>query len=349
MFWVARATWAVCDDARSVPKISFAELLLQRILFVFVLVSSGTVPFLMGLAVADQPPSTGYTRDYVEEVLNESVNANTLFSSQDLISNGRFLQRRINQPDTQYETFRVPAEIVLGDRTNSVRPFLRSGLGVLKVTGGAASFDGQGENDFSVTTLLTFLSGFGVYIDVGRGWSVVPAITVSYSHLRNAYDFNNPYSQEVLKRDYGEYYNWGLDLFTYAPQMRIVQEQSFATGLFRYTLSATQLFNDSFHGSSANVKINSSSGLVSNRLEFQQDLGLHVGSAAIALQPFFQWSNISGKAASGLNFVNMYEVGADFIFTLREKFGPLSAVYVGASYVSADSFEGYHIGLGGRF
>jgi len=300
-------------------------------------------------AVADDVVPAEYTRDYVEEVLNESVNTNTLFASQDLISNGRFTQRRINQPDTQYDTFRVPIEIALADRSQSIRPFVRTGFGLLKVTGGATSVDGRGLNDFSVTKLVTVSSGFGAYFDIAEGLSIAPAVVVSYSHLRNDYDFNNPYSRDVLETKYGEFYNWGLDLFTYTPQMRIVYERPLTTGCFRYTVAVSQLFNDSFHSGSANVKINSSSGLVSNRVEYQHDLGVSLASAALALQPFFQWGNISGKAASGLNFVNMFEVGADWIFKFKEKFGPLSAVYVGASYVSGDNFEGYHIGLGGRF
>jgi hypothetical protein len=301
------------------------------------------------IAYADSEVPRGYTRDYAEEVLNESVNTNTLFSSHDLISNGRFLQRRRNQPDTQYDSFRVPVEILLAKKSDSVRPFLRTGFGLLKVTGGAAPVDGQGLNDFSVTKLLCISSGVGTYIEIAEGLSIAPAVMVSYSHLRNDYDFNNPFSQDVLSTEYGEFYNWSLDLLTYTPQLRIVYETKVAMGRLRYVISASQLFNDSFHSGSAEVKINSASGLVSNRIEYQHDLGLSAGTAALAAQPFFQWGNISGKAASGLNFVNMFEVGADLIFTLKEKLGPLSAVYVGASYVSADSFEGYHIGLGGRF
>ena len=310
---------------------------------------------MVGVALAHQvswadsglPP--GYTRDYAEEVLNESVNTNTLFSSHDLISNGRFLQRRRNQPDTQYDSFRLPVEILLADKSDSVRPFVRTGVGLLKVTGGAAPIDGVGVSDFSITKLLCLSSGVGAYIDIAEGLSIAPAVMASYSHLRNDYDFNNPFSQGVLRTDYAEFYNWELDLFTYTPQIRIVYETQVGTGRLRYVLSASQLFNDSFHSRSADVKINSSSGLVSNRIEYQHDLGVSAGTAALAIQPFFQWGNISGKAASGLNFVNMFEVGADLIFNLKEKLGPLSAVYVGASYVSADSFEGYHIGLGGRF
>jgi hypothetical protein len=305
--------------------------------------------FFSCIALAQDRLPPGYTRDYAEESLNQAVNTNTLFSSHDLVSNGRFLQRRIDQPDTQYDTFRLPVEILIAEKSDSVRPFIRTGFGLLKVTSGAAPLDGIGENDFSVTKLLCVSSGVGAYVDVAEGLSIVPAVSLSYSYLRNEYDFNNPYSQQVLQTDYREFYNWGLDVLTYTPQLRIVYETLFVTGRLRYTLAASQLFNDSFHGGNREVKIHSSSGLVSNRIEYLHDIGVSTKSAALAIQPFFQWGNISGKAAEGLKFVNMFEVGADLVFKLKEKLGPLSAIYVGSSYVSADSFEGYHIGLGGHF
>jgi hypothetical protein len=230
-----------------------------------------------------------------------------------------------------------------------VRPFIKTGFGLLKVTGGAASIDDQGESDFSITKSLTLISGAGVYIDLADGLSIAPALLVSYTHLNNQYDFNNPFSQDVLSEQFGDFYNWNLDLFTYTPQMRLIYQQRIGSDRFRYTLSASQLFNDSFHSTSADVKINSSSGLVSNRFEYQRDLGVSLGNAAVAVQPFFQWGYISGRAASGLNFVNMYELGADFIFSLKEKLAGMTEIFVGASYVSADSFEGYHVGVGARF
>jgi hypothetical protein len=293
-------------------------------------------------------PSGKFNREFAEEVLNESVNTNTLISAQDLISNGRFLQRRRDQPDTKYETFRIPLEKSFGDKGEVVRPFVRGSAGVLKVTGGSAPLDGIGDDDFSVSRLASFTAGTGAYFRLFEGFSVAPAALLSYTHIRNSYDFNNPYSQSVLEPEFGEFYNWGLDLFTYIPQLRMVYEQGVLNGRLRYTIMVSQLFNDSFHSSSAAVKINSASGLVSNRIEFLRDLGLSVGEASLGLQPFFQWGNVSGVAARGLNFVNMYEVGADLVSKLKEPFLVFSDVFIGASYVSADNFEGYHIGLGGH-
>ena len=245
-------------------------------------------------AYADDVINPGYTRDYVQEVLNESVNTTTLFAAHELISNGRFLKRRINQPDTKYEMFRLPVELLLTNKSDSVRPFVKTGFGLLKVTGGATSIDGQGESDFSVTKSLTLISGAGVYIDLADGLSIAPAVMVSYTHLNNQYDFNNPFSQDVLSGQFGDFYNWNLDLLTYTPQLRMIYQTQMGPGRFRYTLSASQLFNDSFHSTSVNVSINSASGLISNRFEYQNDLGVAVGSAAVALQPFFQWGYISG-------------------------------------------------------
>jgi hypothetical protein len=309
-----------------------------------------------GVCVAGATPvgektgkQTGISRDYVTGVLNEAVNTNTLIASQDLISNGRFVQRNRGQPDTKYETFRLPAEAVFGEKTDVVRPFVRGSFGLLRVTSGVAPLDGVGDNDFSVSRLFALTSGGGVYIRLAEGLSIAPAFLVTYTHLRNSYNFNNPFSQRVLEGEYGEFYNWNLDLLTYIPALRMVYEHELATGKFRYIVSVSQLLNDSIHSTSRATKIDSASGLVANRVEFRQDLGLSVGNAALAVQPFFQWSNISGKAASGLNFVNLFEVGADLISLLREPLWLFSEVYIGASYVSADNFEGYHIGIGGHF
>jgi hypothetical protein len=300
-------------------------------------------------AYADDGVPVGFTRDYAEALLNEAVNTNTLFSSQSLISNGSFLQRRVGQPDIQYESFRLPVELSLAESSDGVRPFVTTGFGLLKVTGGAAPLEGGGQNDFSVTRLFTLSSGFGAYIDILKGLSIAPVFALSYSHLNNRYDFNNGFSQGVLSQQYSDFYNWSLDLFTYTPELRVLYELKFDCGEFRYMLRASQLFNDSFDSGSADVKINSSSGLVSNRVEFEREIGVLADSTAMSVQPFFQWGNISGRAASGLNLVNLFEVGADLIFKLNKRFGPLSELYVGSSYVSADNFEGYHLGLGGHF
>ena len=286
------------------------------------------------------------SRDYASDILNEAVNTNTLFASQDVISNGRFLKRRQGQPDTKYEMFRLPAEFSLGSKGDTVRPFVRGMFGALRATSGVAPVEGGGQSDFSVTELFSVTSGIGCWIQLTEGLSVAPAALVSYTHLSNAYDFNNSFSQDVLRRQYGDFYNWNLDVLTYIPSFRAVYEGHIGDDRWRNTVSVSQLLNDSVHTTSDSAQINSASGIVSNRIEYQRSLGVSVGSATLALQPFFQWSNISGKAASGLSLVNLFEVGADVLSLLKEPWLIFSEVYVGASYVSGDNFEGYHIGIG---
>jgi hypothetical protein len=293
-------------------------------------------------------PDATLSRDYVRDVLNESVNTNTLFASQDVISNGRFVQRRLNQPDSKYEMFRLPVEMVFGESSDTVRPFVRGSVGLLRTTAGVAPINADGQNDFSVTELFALTSGTGVWVRLSEEFSIAPALLLSYTHLSNSYDFNNSFSQEVLAREYGDFYNWRLDLLTYMPSLRMVYESALGAGKLRNTIAASQLINDSIHSTSEAAQIDSASGIVSTRLEYRRDLGISVHENGIAVQPFFQWSNISGKAASGLNLVNLYEVGADLISVLKEPWFIFSEVYVGASYVTGDNFEGYHIGLGGH-
>lgn len=294
------------------------------------------------------PNEATMSREYALEVLNESVNTNTLISSQDFISNGRFVQRRRGEPDTKYENFRLPAEVWFGDKEDRVRPFARGGFGLLRVTGGVSPVEGEGEADFSVSRLFTLTSGGGVSIRIAPGLTFDPSFVVSYTHLRNAYDFNNSFSQTILEEEASDFYNWNINVLTYTPAARAAYEVAIGANRLRYLVSVSQLLNDSIRTSNAAVRIDSASGLVANRFEYRQALGVSAGPADLAVQPFFQWSNISGKAASGLNLVNLYEVGADFISLLKEPFLLFSEVYVGASYVSGDNFEGYHIGLGGR-
>jgi len=288
------------------------------------------------------------SRDYVSDVLNQSVNTNTLFASQDVISNGRFVQRRLNQPDSKYEMFRLPAEVAFGEAKDTVRPFVRGGFGLLRTTAGVAPRDIEGQNDFSITELFALTSGGGVWVRLSDQLLVAPAFLLSYTHLSNSYDFNNSFSQQVLAREYGDFYNWRLDLFTYTPSLRIVYESALGGGTLRNTVGASQLINDSIRSTSEAAQINSASGIVSTRLEYRRDLGISLHENGVAVQPFFQWSNLSGKAASGLNLVNLFEVGADLISVLKEPWFIFSELYVGASYVTGDNFEGYHIGIGGH-
>jgi hypothetical protein len=290
-----------------------------------------------------------FNEEYANQVINETVNTNTLFASQDLIANGRYVQRRKGQPDSKYEMFRLPIEIPLAERDSVVRPFVTSSGALLKVTSGASTMDGEGESDFSVSRLFSVMGGAGAYVRLWEGFFVVPSLGVTYTHLRNNYDYNNPYSQSVLQTLGGDFFNWDVDLLTYAPTMRFIYEGTVGSGTAKWVAGFSQLLNDSIHATSDKIKVDSATGFLWNRIEYKKPLGVEVSQGELAIRPFFQWSNISGKAAAGLNLVNLYEVGADVMSLFKEGRAFFSDIYVGASYVSGDSFEGYHLGLGGHF
>jgi hypothetical protein len=277
------------------------------------------------------------------------VNTNTLFASQDLIANGRYAQRRKGQPDSKYEMFRLPIEIPLAERDAAVRPFVTSSGALLKVTSGTSTMDGNGESDFSTSRLFSVTGGVGAYVRLWRDFSVVPSLGLTYTHLRNNYDYNNPYSQSVLQTLGGDFFNWNVDLLTYAPTIRFVYDGAVGSGTAKWVAGFSQLLNDSIHATSNKIKVDSATGFLWNRIEYKKPIGVEVAQGELAIRPFFQWSNISGKAAAGLNLVNLYEVGADLMSLFKEGSAFFSDAYVGASYVSGDSFEGYHVGLGGHF
>ena len=297
-----------------------------------------------------QVDATPDQNQFTKELINESVNTTTLFASQDILSTGEFAKRSSGQPDTRYKTIRTPFEVALSDKKGRWVPYVYGSGALLKVTSGAAMPPGaEGEDDFSTLDLFALASGVGTYLKVSDDFKLSTSFSLTYSHLSNHYDFNNTYSQAVLEPQSNLYYNFSLDLFTYAPTARAIYEHSWGERIANYTLGYSQLFNNSFSSSSPDVDINSSTGFLWNRVSYTEPVGWEVLNTKTGLRPFFQWSNISGKAAQGLSLSNLFEVGADVVFNFTEKFCYLSQLYWGASYVTGDSFEGYHLGLGGKF
>jgi hypothetical protein len=277
------------------------------------------------------PSDGGNQQQFANEVINESVNTSTLFASQDIFSTGRFAKHRIDQPDTHYDTLRMPFEVALAEKGGRWQPFVYGSGALLKVTSGLTKPpEAIGEDDFSTTRLFALAGGLG-------------------SHMRNNYDFNNSYSQAVLEPDSNLYYNWNMNLFTYAPTGRAIYESKWGEGTAYAMLAYSQLFNNSVSSSSPAIDIDSATGILWSRFSYQQPTGTEVLNTALGVRPFFQWSNISGKAASGLDLVNLYEIGADLVFDFKEKFLLFSQMNWGGSYVTGDSFEGYHLGFGGKF
>lgn len=315
---------------------------------------AGAVAALAAGLVAAASPAIAQGNDqqqFANETINESVNTTTLFAYQDVFSTGKFTKRHSDQPDTRYTTLRAPFEAKLGETGGSWQPYVNGSAALLHVSSGEAMPPGaQGEDDFSTSKLFALATGVGTYYQVSDDFKLAASASLAFSHLTNHYDFNNSYSQQVLQPDSSLYYNWDMNLFTYAPTARAIYETHWERGaIFNYTLGYSQLFNDSIASSSPAINIDSSTGLLWNRIAYTEPTGVHLYEVPSAVRPFFQWSNISGEAARGLDLVNLYEVGADLVFSFKEKFVVLSQLHWGASYISGDNFEGYHLGLGGKF
>lgn len=315
---------------------------------------AGTVAALAAAIIAAVSPALAQGNDqqqFANETINESVNTTTLFASQDIFATGQFAKFRPGEPDTRYTTMRTPFEVKLGDSAGSWQPYAYGSGALLHVSSGTAMPPGaEGQDDFSSTKLFALATGVGTYYQVSDEFKLAAAASLAFSHLTNHYDFNNSYSQQVLQPDSALYYNWDMNLFTYTPTVRAIYETRSERGtIFNYTLGYTQLFNDSIASSSPAIDIDSSTGLLWNRIAYTEPTGLELYEVPSAVRPFFQWSNISGEAARGLDLVNLYEVGADVVFSFKEKLLVLSQMHWGASYVTGDNFEGYHLGLGGKF
>ena len=300
-------------------------------------------------ADAPMPDNSSDVAEFVNGVLNESINANTLFASQEAIATGRFTQRQNSQPDKDYTTIRLPGQYAFGDITDTVRPLIIGNGALLRTTAGLNPPDGIGESDFTVTSLFSLSAGGGVRVKLSDSVTLAPTATLTYSHIKNRYDFNNPYSQSYLEQYASELFNWTMDVFTYTPSLRLYYQEDIGFGLFNYQIAYSYLFNDTISDDSSLIDVNSSTGLTSNRFDILIPTGLSVEAASLFVRPMFQWNNISGNAVAGLGLRDLYEVGADLVGKVLERDSWVSTVTVGASYVTGDSFEGYHLGLGATF
>jgi len=286
---------------------------------------------------------------FVNGVINESINANTLFASQEAISTGQYTQRQSDQPDKGYSTVRVPGEVVLGERTDRVRPVFIGNGALLRNTAGFNPPDEVGEADFMVTSLFSLSAGAGAFFRIADSLTIAPFASLTYSHVRNEYDFNNPYSQSFLSQADDEIYNWDMDLFTYAPALKVYYTKEIGVGVLNYQIGYTYLFNDSISDNSSVVDISSSTGLLTNRIDVKSDIGVSVLDSALFVRPLFQWNNISGAAVKGLGLRDLFEIGADVIAQALDDDAIISTLTVGASYVTGKDFEGYHLGFGVNF
>lgn len=293
--------------------------------------------------------NSGDIAEFVNGIINESVNANTLFASQEAIATGRFTQRQSSQPDKDYTTIRLPGQFAAGEEGDTVRPVFIGNGAMLRTTAGYESPDGEGEADFTVTSLFALSAGGGARVKLSDSLTVSPQFTLTYSHIKNRYDFNNPYSQTYLQVYESDLFNWTMDVFTYTPSLRLFYKYDLGFGIFNYQIAYSYLFNDTISDDSSLIDINTSTGLCSNRFDILMPTGVEIGDASLYVRPMFQWNNISGSAVAGLGLRDLYEVGADAVAKILDEDAALSTVTVGASYVTGDSFEGFHLGAGVTF
>ena len=291
----------------------------------------------------------GEVAEFVNGIINESVNANTLFASQEAIATGRFTQRQNSQPDKDYTTVRLPGEFVFGELGEPIRPFVEGNGALLRTTAGFSAPDNIGDADFTVTSLFALSVGGGAFIKLSDTVTFAPGASLSYSHIKNRYDFNNPYSQTYLEQYESDLFNWSMDVLTYTPALKLFYQEDVGFAVFNYQIAYTYLFNDTISDDSSVIDVSSSTGLCSNRIDLLIPTGIMVEASSLFIRPMFQWNNISGNAVAGLGLRDLYEMGADIVGKVLESDSFISTVTVGASYVTGDSFEGYHLGAGVTF
>lgn len=289
--------------------------------------------------------------DLFDRVVNQVVNAATLFSSQDSISSGYFRLKSDEDPDEKLDILKVPIRVSLSEDSDAeIRPFVLGHFGTLKDRESIQmDSTATGENDFSVIESWTLQGGGGVDILLFEGLTLTPQFSLAYTRLEHRYDYNNSVSQEFEPFVDGEVFNWNIDTITYAPRIGVSYELPFELVSLKLLSHYTYLYNDSFHSSSSLIDVSSDTSMFQNGIKARFPLGVQLLNGEVALDPFVLRSDVQGAARDGLGFDHFYEGGVDIALGTSESLGFVSEVTAGTSYTWTDDFEGLRIGFGATF
>ncbi len=289
----------------------------------------------------------------INQGINQIVNAATLFTSQESVSSGYF-KFKANEPDesdTEMDVLRLPARFDLSnDPDAQLKPFVRGQLGYLRASESLAAIEGGGDADFSVIKTFTAELGGGVDIVLVEGLVLTPEGSISYSRVENNYDYNNPFSQQIIQPLFDEEaFNWDLDIITYSPKVKLAYTLPIDPVKITISSRYAYFYNDSVGSTSSIIDISSDTNLFQNGIQATIPLGFSVFESGVGFRPFFVRSDVHGAARRGLEFAHFYEVGGDFLFGTKESIGLLSELSVGSSYTFGHDFEGWRIGVGYKF
>lgn len=286
----------------------------------------------------------------VKSALSSTLNGIAVFETSDALGSGSFAYDEVGGQETDIDVLRFSNDFYLGERDGeSFAPFIRALIGNVKLTESIPPFEGEGIADFSVTESVAVGVGLGVDIALMENLYLTPSFLFSYNSTSNKYDFNNESSQ-ILAIFNREILNWNVDALGYMPGAELrynvpLGEKTVITP----SISYSQLFLDSFWSNSPLIDVNSSSGILTSGLRFDFGTDVQLLGGNLHLIPEVRRTDISRDAKDGLGFSYYYDFGFGAYVKDQNVIPFLSEVGITGGYGYADEFEGWRIGLDGRF
>lgn len=289
------------------------------------------------------PPET---RNEINKSISNGVNGLVIFSSSSSIGSGYFTFESDDSSDTKMDVLRLLGDYDLVEpNTQAYAPFIRGGVGQLKLTEQIPPEEGIGENDFSIIETFSISGGVGVDIRLGGGFFLTPTFDLTYSHTENRYDYNNLYSALVLQLFDGDVFNWDIETIGYNPGAAFRYEAMVGDTRIIPSATYTQVFVDSFWTNSNIYDVNTSSGVFQSKLRAEMPSGLCVGKSDITIVPQFSRTDIYKDARAGTGIGHYHEVSLGMIAKNQDIVPFFRDFGVTGGYSFGEDFTGWRVGL----
>lgn len=323
---------------------------MRHIASVFALTLCAVCSFAQAV-FAERAPLPDDVRGAVNSNISNAINGVIIFSSTSAVGSGYFkFESEDDSPDTSVDVLRVNGEYKLrslgGERGV---PFLHGGLGHFHLSEQSIPIDGGGENDFSTITNDGVTLGGGVEYRATNGLFISPAFDFVYSHTKNHYDFNNPFSVENLKPYDRDVFNWDIDSMTYIPGITARYEVMAGSTMLIPSVSYMQSYVDGVRTDSRILNVSTSTGVLNTRLKADIPSGYSLNSSAISVVPQVSRTDIYGDARAGIGIGHFHELSLALI-AKQQNFLPLFTNFgISGGYTFGEDMAGWRVGLEAEF
>ncbi len=282
----------------------------------------------------------------INKGISNALNGLVIFTSSSSLGSGYFTFDSDDSPDTKMDVLRLMGDYDLVDsNTETFAPFLRGGVGRLKLSEEITPFEGIGSNDFSVVETSSLSGGIGVDIKAADGFFITPMFDLVYSHTENKYDYNNEFSQTVLQLFDRDIFNWDIDTLSYNPGAMDRYEALAGSVKIIPSVTYTHVFVDSIWTNSSLLNVNTSSGVLNAKIKAEIPTGICVSAVELWAVPQFSRTDLYRDAREGAGIGHFNEVSLGLIAKNQNILPIFKDFGITGGYSFAEDVTGWRIGL----